>query len=133
MFDFEYFSEAIPFEEQSEILDKYSEFREAFEKIEFYHCTRKRPPVISRMALKITNRIKKEFKIDLFPAIFRYFTNFCAYGEAWRFYMLDKEGIVYNFADRAKDYLVKKNHIVLDLDEEEPVFYIQNTGKGKDA
>ena len=79
--------------EKKEILDRYQIFSKAdnFCDIErdldfYYHYRNRR--CITRNALRLMHKLEK-MNIEIFPAIFKCFTNFCAYPEAYRFYVYE--------------------------------------------
>jgi len=79
--------------EKKEILDRYQIFSKAdnFCDIErdldfYYHYRNRR--CITRTALRLMHKLEK-MNIEIFPAIFKCFTNFCAYPEAYRFYVYE--------------------------------------------
>ena len=80
--------------EKKEILDRYQIFSKAdnFCDIErdldfYYHYRNRR--CITRTALRLMHKLEKTKNIKIFPAIFKCFTNFCAYPEAYRFYVYE--------------------------------------------
>ena len=81
--------------EKSEILQRYKSFSKAYNfcdlerDLELYYKYHNRR-CISRNALKLMHKLEKEADIEIFPAIFRCFTNFYAYPEAYRFYVYVK-------------------------------------------
>ena len=80
--------------EQNEILQKYKTFSKAdnFCDIErdlaFYYYSSHNRRCITRNALRLMHKLEK-MNIEIFPAIFKCFTNFCAYPEAYRFYVYE--------------------------------------------
>jgi len=79
---------------QKEVLQKYQTFSKAdnFCDIErdlglYYRFHNRR--CITRTALRLMHKLEKTKNIKIFPAIFKCFTNFCAYPEACRFYVYE--------------------------------------------
>ena len=80
--------------EKREILQKYKTFSKAgnfcdIEKdLAFYYYSSHNRRCITRTALRLMHKLEK-MNIEIFPAIFKCFTNFCAYPEAYRFYVYE--------------------------------------------
>jgi len=78
---------------QKEVLQKYQTFSKAdnfcdIERdLELYYRFHNRR-CITRTALRLMHKLEK-MNIEIFPAIFKCFTNFCAYPEAYRFYVYE--------------------------------------------
>ena len=123
-----FFSPYFTFDEKARITKRYGGFDTAVGEMVRISYYRKRHPFVSKMALRIRDRISQEFRIELFPAIFPIYTNFAAYPEAYRFYMYSHDDVKYYFAAPARFYLIKKNSIVLIKEHGERVFDIE-TGK----
>ena len=79
--------------EIKEILQKYERFSKAYNfcdierDLELYYKYYNRR-CITRTALRLMHKLEK-MNIEIFPAIFKCFTNFCAYPEAYRFYVYE--------------------------------------------
>jgi len=79
--------------EKEEILQKYKTFSKAYNfcdierDLELYYKYHNRR-CITRTALRLVHKLEK-MNIEIFPAIFKCFTNFCAYPEAYRFFVYE--------------------------------------------
>ena len=95
-----YFSDTIDFDTRYKLIEDYSD--ELWDNAKMYLSETKK---ITTSAIKVSEVIKRNLDIELFPLIIKMATKgFDVAGGTAAFMMIDKMGREYLFADRAKDY-----------------------------
>lgn len=104
--------------ERKEILQKYEAFSRAVnfcdveKDLNLYYQYHNRK-CITRTALKLMHKLERK-NVKIFPAVFKCFTNFCAYPEAYRFYVYEyvkpqNRLVRLYFTESVRDFLKEKS------------------------